>query len=103
MPSFTELTSTRCPGCSFLSTKTRAQWALTFSVKAISLSFLSSCKQTSTLTVLSILSPDRPLDIVLLVPELAGPQAARSLLGRPAFSMGTCAPAYRDLVSSQNI
>src|SRR5260370_26595053 len=69
MPSFAELTSTRCPGCNFCSMRTRAPWALTFSVNVLSLSFASSCRQTSTLTILAIRFSDRPFDIVLLVPE----------------------------------
>src|SRR6267142_1146998 len=68
-PSFGELTRTCCPSCNFRSMKTRAPWALTFSVNIRSLSFGSSCRQTSTLTVLAIRFSDRPFDIVLLVPE----------------------------------
>src|SRR5712692_12036795 len=68
-PSFGELTSTRCPGCNFCSKRTRAPWALTFSVIVLSLSFASSCRQTSTFSVLAIRLSDRPFDIVLLVPE----------------------------------
>src|SRR6266852_9604856 len=69
MPSFGELTSTRCPGCNFCCMRTRAPWALTFSVNVFSLSFGSSCRQTSMLSVLAIRFSDRPIDIILLVPE----------------------------------
>jgi hypothetical protein len=53
-----------CPGCNFRSIKTRAPWALTFSVNMRSLSFGSSCRRTSTLTVLTIRFSDRPFDMV---------------------------------------
>src|SRR6266852_3885862 len=66
MPSLGELTSTRCPGCNFCSMRTRAPWALTFSVNDLSLSLVSSCRQTSTLSVLAIRFSDRPFDIIFL-------------------------------------
>src|SRR6266852_6182218 len=47
--------------------KTRAPWALTFSVNILPLSFGSASTQTSTLTVLAIRLSDRPFDILLRV------------------------------------
>src|SRR6267142_1622120 len=97
-PSFGELTSTCCPGCNFRSMKTRAPWALTFSVNIRSLGFDSSCRQTSTLTVLAIRFSDRPFDIVLLVPEsLRAPRQHVYRKFDPLSDGHLCSPTWRDL------
>src|SRR5712664_954461 len=89
MPSLGELTNTRCPGCNFCSMRTRAPWALTFSVSVLSLSFASSCRQTSTVNVLAIRLSDRPFDIVLLVPQSLRALGSMLTVRASRFPMGT--------------
>src|SRR6267143_4983054 len=96
-PSFGELTSTCCPGCNFCSMRTRAPWALTFSVNIRSLSLGSSCRQTSTLTVLAIRFSDRPFDIVLLGPESLRTLGSKSAVRSYSSQIGLlCARRLHD-------